>query len=44
MLALQLSAKDNFINRESILNEMLSMLVDDRTRMGFYPCRPEEGG
>lgn len=37
---LQLVTKDDFINRESILNEMLSTLADESTRMGFVLVGP----
>jgi AAA+ ATPase superfamily predicted ATPase len=35
VVTLQPTAKDDFINRESILNEILSTFADERTRMGF---------
>ena len=39
---LQPATKDDFINREKILDEMLSTLADERTRMGFALVGPRK--
>lgn len=40
----QPATKDDFINREKILDEMLSTLADKRTRMGFALVSPMKVG
>jgi len=40
VFTVQPATKDDFINRESILNEMLPTLADESTRMGFALVSP----
>jgi len=41
---LQPATKDDFVNREKILDEMFSTLTDERTRMGFALVGPRRVG
>lgn len=41
---LQPATKDDFVNREKILDEMFSTLADERTRMGFGLVSPRKVG